>query len=117
MPRITEEHPVQVGATITNGSSALRITERVELDRRWGCPSWRGMCIPLERFGGNAGMSDTVPDYLIGADVLTGGWHHVPFEWTPVVGGGLEERYVWADGWRRLQREVRRVVELPAEDQ
>jgi hypothetical protein len=110
MPRITEEHPVQVGSTITNGSSALRITERVEKDPRWGCPSWRGMCIPLERFGGNAGMSDTVPDYLIGADVLSGGWHHVPFEWTPVVGGGLEQRYVWADGWRRLQREVRQIM-------
>jgi hypothetical protein len=109
MPRITEEHPVQIGATITNGSSALRITERVEHDRRWGCPSWLGMCIPLEAFGGNAGMSDTVPDYLIGKDPLAGGWHHVPFEWSPVVGGGLEERYVWADNWRRLQREVRPV--------
>lgn len=92
---------VQVGSTITNGSSALRITERVERDPRWGTPSWRGLCIPLEAFGGNAGMSDTVPDYLLGS------WRHVPFEWTPVTGGALEERYVWTPDWRRLQREVR----------
>jgi len=101
MPAITEEHPVQPGATITNGSSALRITERVEKDPRWGGPAWRGMCVPLEAFGGNAGMSDTVPDYLLGS------WRHVPFEWSPVVGGGLEERYVWTPDYRRLQREVR----------
>jgi len=105
MPAITEEHPVQPGATITNGSSALRITERVEKDPRWGGPAWRGMCVPLEAFGGNAGMSDTVPDYLLGS------WRHVPFEWSPVVGGGLEERYVWTPDYRRLQREVRRAVQ------
>ncbi len=92
---------VQVGSTITNGSSALRITRRVERDRRWGTPSWEGMCIPLEAFGGNPGMTDTVPDYLLGS------WSHVPFEWRPVTGGGLEERYVWTPDWRRLQREVR----------
>jgi hypothetical protein len=96
---------VQVGSTITNGSSALRITERVERDPRWGTPSWRGLCVPLEAFGGNAGMSDTVPDYLLGS------WRHVPFEWTPVTGGALEERYVWTPDWRRLQREVRRMVQ------
>lgn len=96
---------VQVGSTITNGSSALRITRRVERDRRWGTPSWEGMCIPLEMFGGNPGMTDTVPDYLLGS------WRHVPFEWTPVTGGALEERYVWTPDWRRLQREVRRMVQ------
>jgi hypothetical protein len=92
---------VQVGSTITNGSSALRITERVERDPRWGTPSWRGMCIPLEAFGGNPGTTSTVPDYLLGS------WSHVPFEWRRVVGGELEERYVWSADWRRLQREVR----------
>lgn len=94
---------VQVGSTITNGSSALRITERVERDPRWGTPSWRGLCVPLEAFGGNAGMTDTVPDYLLGS------WRHVPFEWAPVTGGGLEERYVWSRGYRYLQREIRRI--------
>jgi len=61
------------------------------------------MCIPLEQFGGNAGMSDFIPDYLAAS------WRHVPFKWTPVIGGGLEERYVWSSDWRRLQREVRRI--------
>lgn len=92
---------VQVGSTITNGSSALRVTERVDRDPRWGTPSWKGMSIPLEQFGGNPGTTTTVPDYLLGS------WHHVPFEWRPVVGGGLEERFVWSPTYRWLQREVR----------
>lgn len=96
---------VQVGSTITNGSSALRVTERVERDPRWGTPSWRGLCISLEMFGGNTGTTDTVPDYLLGS------WRHVPFEWTPVVGGALEERYVWNEpGYRWLVRQVRPLV-------
>jgi len=94
---------VQVGSTIMNGSSALRITERVERDARWGTIGWRGINIPLEEFGGNPGTTSFVPDYLLGS------WRHVPFEWAPVLGGGLEERYVWTPGWRRLQRELRRV--------
>lgn len=101
MPSITTEHPVQVGATITNGSSAIRVTERVARDARWRTSGWRGLAVPLETFGGNAGMSEFVADYLLSS------WRHVPFEWEPVVGGGLEERYVWTAGYRRLQREVR----------
>lgn len=103
MPAITEKHPVQPGATITNGSSALRVTAREEHSSRWSGPAWRGLCVPLEQFGGNAGMSDTVPDYLLGS------WRHVPFEWEPVVGGKLEERFVWSPTYRWLQREVRPV--------
>jgi hypothetical protein len=95
---------VQVGSTITNGSSALRVTERVDKDSRWGTPGWRGICIPLERFGGNGNMSDFVPDYLVS------GWYDVPFEWRACVGGQIQERYVWADGWRYLKREVRRTA-------
>lgn len=102
-----ETTDVQVGSTITDGSSALRVTERVEKDPRWGTPSWRGMNISLEQFGGNTGMTSTVPDYLLGS------WRHVPFEWSPVTGGGLEERYVWSSDWRRLQREVRRTEPRP----
>ena len=97
---------VQVGSTITNGSSALRLTERVEKDARWGTPGWRGTCIPLEPFGGNAGMSDFIPDYLVR------NWRYLPFEWSPII-GGLEERYVWSADWRWLQREVRR-AQVPA---
>lgn len=92
---------VQVGSTITNGSSCIRVTERVARDSRWRTSGWRGISIPLEAFGGNPGMSEFVADYLLS------GWYHVPFEWSPVVGGALEERYVWTPDWRRLQREVR----------
>lgn len=98
---------IQAGSTITDGSSALRVTERVQRDSRWNAPGWRGMCIPMDQFGGNAGTSDFVPDYLAAS------WRHVPFEWTPVVGGGLEERYVWAGGYRWLQREVRKIEGTP----
>lgn len=91
---------VQVGSTITNGSSCIRVTERVARDSRWRTSGWRGIAIPLEEFGGNPGTSEFVADYL-----LTG-WYHVPFEWRPVVGGDLAERYVWTPDWRRLQREV-----------
>lgn len=92
---------VQVGSTITNGSSAMRVTQRIETNTRWGSPGWRGLAISLEAFGGNTGATEFVPDYL-----LTG-WYHVPFEWRAVIGGGLEERYVWSSDHRHLQREVR----------
>jgi hypothetical protein len=92
---------VQVGSTITNGSSCIRVTERVERDPRWRAPGWRGLNIGLEAFGGNTGTTGFVPDHLLS------GWYHVPFEWRPVVGGELEERYVWSADWTRLQREVR----------
>lgn len=95
---------VQAGSTITNGSSALRINRRIEHDPRWGTPSWEGILVSLEQFGAN-GMTDTVPDYLLGS------WRNLPFEWRPVTGGALEERYVWAPSWRWLQREVRRIGE------
>lgn len=92
---------VQIGSTITNGSSAMRVTERVDRDGSWGTPGWRGVNIALEQFGGNTGMTSFVPDYLVS------GWRHVPFEWSPCVGAAVEERYVWSSDYRRLQREVR----------
>lgn len=100
---------VQVGSTITNGSSAMRITERVQKDTRWGTIGWRGIHVSLEEFGGMTGTTGFIADYLLGS------WHHVPFEWRPCVGGGVEERYVWTPGYRRLQREVRRAV-MPTVD-
>lgn len=100
----TDEHPAAVGSTITNGSSALRLTSHEERDAHWKTSGWRGMNIPLEEFGGNPGTSAFIPDYLLGS------WRHVPFEWAPVTGNALEERYVWSSDWRRLQREVRRIV-------
>lgn len=97
---------IQVGSTITNGSDAIRVTERVEADSRW-VGGWRGLSIPLEKFGGNPGTTTFVADYLLAS------WKHVPFEWAPVVGGAVEERYVWSIGGRRLQREVRRAPGPP----
>lgn len=94
---------VQVGSTITNGSSALRVTQRIERDPRWGTPGWRGLAVPLGQFGGNSGMSEFVADYLLS------GWYHVPFEWRPCIGGQVEERYVWEPDYRWLCREVRKV--------
>lgn len=91
---------VQIGSTITNGASALRITEQVAKDPRWRTSGWRGMNISLEEFGGNQGMTSFVPDYLLD------GWHHVPFEWREIP-GRMEERYVWEPRWRWLNREVR----------
>lgn len=94
---------IQIGSTLTNGSSALRVTERVERDPQYKAPGWRGINIALEEFGGNPGTSTFVPDYLLTS------WRHVPFEWAPVLGSrNLEERYVWARGYRNLQRELRR---------
>lgn len=93
---------VKAGDLITNGSSAGRVIECITKDARWGVPAVRIENIGLERFGGNQGMSSTVPDYL-----LRSGWRIVPQDWTPVIGGGLEERYVWASSWTHLQREVR----------
>lgn len=96
---------IEIGLVITNGSSALRVTERVAKDQRWGTPGWRGQCVPLERFGGMAGTSDFIPDYLVRS------WRAVPFEWAACIGGAVQERYVWAEGHRWLQREVRRTPE------
>lgn len=90
---------VQIGSTITNGASALRITERVAKDPRYKTSGWRGIVIPLEEFG-NRGVTSFVPDYLLES------WHHLPFEWRAIP-GDMEERYVWAAGWRWLNREVR----------
>jgi hypothetical protein len=94
---------VQVGATITNGSSCIRVTARVEKDPDWHAPGWRGVNISLEAFGGNRGMSSFVPDHMLS------GWYHLPFDWRPCVGGQVEERYVWSPDWQWLQREVRKI--------
>lgn len=97
--RVTE---VQLGSTITNGSSCMRITGRVEKSASWGTAGWRGTCISLERFGGNTGMTDFIPDHLLSP------WRHVPFEWKPMFKASrVEERYVWSADWSWLRREVR----------
>lgn len=97
--------PFGIGDYITNGSSAGRVIEIVERDPRWHVPALRLSNIGLEAFGGNVGMASSVPDYLLS------GWRRIPFEWTANPGGQTEERYVWRDNWRRLEREVRRTGE------
>jgi hypothetical protein len=92
---------VQSGSTITNGSSALRLENPVARDGRWGAAGWSGINVPLEAFGGSPGTQTFLPDYLVRT------WRHVPFEWSPVPGGSLVERYVWSADFRHLRREVR----------
>jgi hypothetical protein len=93
-----------ITAIITNGSSAGRVAAiETGKDPRWGAAGIHIDMISLEQFGGNPGQRTFLPGYLLGS------WRTVPFEWRPVVGGQVEERYVWADGYRRLQREVRKV--------
>ena len=93
--------PFGIGDYITNGSSAGRVIEVVERDPHWHGPALKLSNIGLEAFGGNVGMASSVPDYLLS------GWRRIPFEWTANPGGQTEERYVWRDNWRRLEREVR----------
>jgi len=91
---------IQVGSIITNGSRAVRITERIQGDRGI---VWKGAHISLDQFEVGTGTTTFL------AEVTLQEWRHVPFEWRAVVGGQLEERYVWGEGCRWLQREVRRV--------
>lgn len=96
----------RAGMLITNGTSALHLTERVAKDPRWKVPGWRGWCIGLDQYGGNVGYTDFVPDYLLGS------YREVPTDWTPVgTADPLEERYVWREGsyGGRMRRELRRV--------
>jgi hypothetical protein len=94
---------LKIGDLITNGSSAGKVLELVDRDPDWKTAGVRVHNIPLEQFGGNAGMSSFVADHQLG------GWRIVPMEWVPVTGGSLEERYEWAPNYSRLQRQVRRI--------
>jgi hypothetical protein len=91
------------GDLITDGSSAGVVRELIAKDPRWKVPAVRIENVSLEQFGGNRGMTSSVPDHLLG------GWRIVPEEWTPVIGGGLEERYVWARDYSHMVRELRRI--------
>lgn len=94
----------QVGEIIANGTDAGEVVERVARDPRWKAPGWRIRKIGLERFGGNVGMTEFVPDYLLAS------WRPVPFDWTPVRGSSsTQQRYVWTADHSRLQRELRTV--------
>lgn len=90
---------------ITNGSSVGKVLNRVDRDPRWKCSGYRIQNIGLEEFGGNIGQTSFLADYL------APGWRKIPFEWTPVVGGSLEERYAWVAGYTRLSRQLRKKVD------
>lgn len=85
---------VQIGSTVTDGASALRVEKRVDA-------GWEGVCISFDPPGSDTGRVVTVLDDQLG------GWRHVPWEWTPVADTELEERYVWEPDWCWLNREVR----------
>lgn len=96
-----------VGDLITNGSSAGCVREHVARHPTWKTSGVLIENVSLERFNGNVGMTDFVPEYLLSS------WRLVPLEWSKVVGGDLEERYVWAStaeggGLRRELREAER---------
>ena len=95
----------EVGDLITDGSSAGTVLNIVDRDPRWKTSGVRVLNIGLDTFDGNVGYASFIPNYLLN------GWRLVPMDWAPVVGGGLEERYVWRDGkvGYRLQRELRTV--------
>lgn len=94
------EWKFEVGALITNGSSAGRVLSYVDRSGQWGCPAYRIENIGLEQFNGNVGYTSEVPDYL------ATGWRRLPLEWAPVVGCSLEERYVHS-GNGRMRRDLR----------
>lgn len=98
----------KIGDLITNGTSAGKVLELVDRDPRWKTSGVRVMNIGLEKFGSNVGYSSFKPDYLLSS------WRIVPEDWAPVVGGDLEERYVWTAGYSRLQRELRRAEAVDA---
>lgn len=91
-----------IGMYITNGSAAGRVMAHVARDPRWKRPSVKIMNIRMEKFGGNVGYIDTVPDYLLRS------WEPVPFDWRPVKGGVLEERYTWNHASATLIHEYRK---------
>lgn len=87
---------IQIGSTLTNGNTVVRVTHRRE-------NGWGGLYISLsqhrERYTGQP--------YLI-HDYLVGSWDHIPFEWSPLPGSGLEHRYKWQRGCRWIRHELRK---------
>lgn len=87
---------IQPGATLTNGSRVVRLTRRDE-------DGWRGVFIALSSYRSQyTGCPDFIPDYLLET------WGHVPFEWSPLPGSGLEHRYAWTDDCRWIRHEMRK---------
>jgi hypothetical protein len=90
---------VQVGSTITNGTSALRV-------QRKGETGWVGLYVSMAP--GHRKTLTGTPALVPFEDLP--GWRDVPFEWSPCPGGEVEERYVWTTGCRALARQFREVA-------
>jgi hypothetical protein len=105
-----QSESVQVGSTIYDGFSAIRVTERVvqhtvRNGRLEVIKGWRGLAIPIS---GQPEMPAVgTPSYV--EDTRLHWWRDVPFEWRPTrFGLGIiEERYVWNDATTKLVRETR----------
>jgi hypothetical protein len=83
--------PLQAGATITNGESAMRLEKHTE-------EGWLGKFISLGS-GQQTGTDCILED--------PAGWRLVPWEWAPAAEGG-QERYRWSvPGYASLVRETR----------
>ena len=91
----------QRGDLITNGMSAGKV---IGPETVRGVSGMRISNIGLERFGGNRGMSQHVPDHVLAS------WRTLPLTWSPVVGGTLEERYVWSSDYSHMTRELRQMI-------
>lgn len=94
---------ILVGSTLLIGDHALRITQRVESSPAWRTPGWWGIKVPLTEVRDKAREFEFLPDHLARF------CDHVPFEWSVLPEGEVEERYAWNQSWTYLRREVRRV--------
>jgi hypothetical protein len=85
---------VQIGSTVTNGESAVRVTGRAKSD------GWIGIFISL----GSGKLTGT--ECLVPIEELAV-WQPVPWEWTALEGAGIEHRYVWSANCQVLEHEIR----------
>ena len=94
-----------VGDIIESGSRIGRVTEIVAKDKRWKSSGVRVAYFDMGTCDGsmNALVGTITTEFL--ADYLTS--RLAPLEWSRVVGGSLEERYVYSGSQAR--RELRRL--------
>lgn len=92
-----------IGDLITNGSQAGKVQAQVARDPQWNSAGVRIANIALERFGGNAGMTQFVPDHLLGS------WRKIVVgQAYPVTGtaGRVTETFNWSADYGQLRRDV-----------
>src|SRR5574343_1953343 len=80
-----------------------QVQHRVDRDPRWKVPGWRVLKL-YTQFGDSHSMTEFLAGYLTdGHTVVT------LDEWTPVLGGGVEARWVHDAESGRFVRELRRI--------